>query len=143
MDNFSETPSGSAHPQAGPAELGGRLRPLRVLVVEDNLDAAEALYALLRLWGYEPHLAYDGPTGLAAVGELAPDVVLLDIGLPGMDGFQVAETLHRRGGRVPLLVALTGYSQPQDRERARQVGIAHYFTKPVDLAALRTLLAGV
>jgi len=120
----------------------GRGRPLRVLVVEDNVDSAEALQELLRLWGHEAQLAYDGRTGLAVAAGFAPDVVLLDIGLPGMDGYEVAEELRRRESATrTLLVALTGFGRREDRERAWQAGIDHHFTKPVDLSTLRDLLA--
>ena len=115
----------------------------RVLVVEDNPDSATALSELLRLWGHEVRVAHDGPAGVAEARRFAPDLVLLDIGLPGMDGYQVALALRGdpalAGAR---LVALTGYGQEQDHRRSREVGIDRHMTKPIDLAALRELLAG-
>ncbi len=115
----------------------------RVLLVEDNPDSAEALRELLLLWGHEVEMAPDGPTALAAAPLFRPDVVLLDIGLPGMDGYEVARAL-RRDERFTglLLVALTGFGQAKDKEMAFQAGIDLHFTKPVDLAALEKLLAG-
>ncbi len=117
--------------------------PRRVLVVEDNLDSATALAELLRLWGHEVRVAHDGPAGVAAAGVFAPDVVLLDIGLPGMDGYEVALTLRADPAfAATRLYALTGYGQEQDHRRSRDVGIDRHITKPIDLAALRELLAG-
>jgi PAS domain S-box-containing protein len=114
----------------------------RVLLVEDNPDSAEALRELLLLWGHEVEMAADGPTALAAAPVFQPDVVLLDIGLPGMDGYEVARALRRDERFVGLLlVALTGFGQAKDKEMAFQAGIDLHFTKPVDLAALEKLLA--
>nr|MDP9121871.1 ATP-binding protein [Acidobacteriota bacterium] len=114
---------------------------LRVLVVEDNVDSAASLAELLGLWEHEVRVVHDGPSALAAVPGFRPDVVLLDIGLPGMDGYQVAAAL--RGDRSlpqPYLVALTGYGQDEDRRRSRLAGIDRHFTKPVDPVELRNLL---
>ena len=119
-------------------------RGLRVLVVEDNVDAAESLAALLRLWGHDVRVVHDG---LAAVDEARrqhPEVVLLDIGLPGLDGYEVAKRL-RQDVELDgaLLVAMTGYGQPDDRRRSREAGIHHHFVKPVEPLVLRTLLANL
>jgi PAS domain S-box-containing protein len=123
---------------------GRRPRPLRLLVVEDHLDAGTALTDLLRLWGHQVEHAVDGPAALAAVDCWQPDAVLLDLGLPGCDGYEVARRLGERGAqRPPLVVAVSGYGQPQDRDRARQAGIHRHLTKPVDLEALRSLLDGL
>ena len=120
------------------------LRSLRVLVVEDNIDAAESLATLLRLWSHEVHVVHDGCKALEAAREQQPEVVLLDIGLPGLDGYQVArclrEDLHLDHA---LLVAMTGYGQPEDRRRSREAGIQYHFVKPVEPLVLRNLLAGV
>jgi two-component system CheB/CheR fusion protein len=118
-------------------------RPARVFVVEDNLDAALTLVDLLEIWGYEVRAAHDGLSAVEAVPEFQPDVVLLDIGLPGIDGYEVARRLRRRpelGGL--LIVAVTGYGQDGDRQRAREAGCDHHLVKPVDLEILRRLLAG-
>jgi CheY-like chemotaxis protein len=118
-------------------------RPLRVLVVEDNIDAAESLATLLRLWNHDVSVVHDGRTALEAAKEQQPEVVLLDIGLPGLDGYQVArrlrEELHLDQA---LLVAMTGYGQPEDRRRSREAGIQYHFVKPVEPLVLRNLLAG-
>ena len=116
---------------------------LRVLLVEDNLDAAESLGELLRIWGHEVAMAHDGAAALGAVLEIRPEVVLLDIGLPGMDGYEVASRLRATPGLAGLrLVAITGYGQESDRRRARLAGFDHHLVKPVDLDRLRALLAG-
>ncbi|MFL6232158.1 MAG: ATP-binding protein [Thermoanaerobaculia bacterium] len=118
-------------------------RPLRVLVVEDNIDAAESLATLLRLWNHDVSVVHDGRTALEAAREQQPEVVLLDIGLPGLDGYQVArrlrEELHLDHA---LLVAMTGYGQPEDRRRSKEAGIQYHFVKPVEPLVLRNLLAG-
>jgi PAS domain S-box-containing protein len=120
-----------------------RLR-LRVLVVDDNRDAADSLEMLLRLGGTECHVAYDGPAALAALAAHQPDVVLLDLGMPGMDGFEVARRVRQdaESARVRL-VALTGWGQEEDRRRARAAGFDHHLIKPVDIGDLQTLLASL
>jgi signal transduction histidine kinase/DNA-binding response OmpR family regulator len=105
----------------------------RVLVVDDNQDAAESLALLLRLAGHDVHVCHDGPAAVAAAVELVPEVVLLDIGLPGMDGFEVARRLRAHPALArTLLVAVTGYGQSQDLDRSREVGFDHHLVKPVD-----------
>jgi PAS domain S-box-containing protein len=118
-------------------------RPLRVLVVEDNIDAAESLATLLRLWDHDVSVVHDGCAALDAAREQQPEVVLLDIGLPGLDGYQVARRLREEVGlRHVLLVAMTGYGQPEDRRRSQEAGIQYHFVKPVEPLVLRNLLAG-
>jgi CheY-like chemotaxis protein len=112
-----------------------------VLVVDDNHDSADALAMLVRLWKLDARVAYDGPSALEAVRDAVPDVVLLDIGLPGLDGYEVARRLRadpRLAGT--RLVALTGYGTREDKERAAAAGFDAHLTKPVDPAALRALL---
>jgi CheY-like chemotaxis protein/nitrogen-specific signal transduction histidine kinase len=113
----------------------------RVLVVDDNRDAADSLGALLGLIGVEARVVYSGPDALAAVGEFHPAVVLLDLGMPGMDGYEVARRVRARAdaGRVTL-VALTGWGQDEDRRRSRAAGFDHHLTKPADVDALEALL---
>ncbi len=119
-------------------------RGLRVLVVEDNVDAAESLSALLRLWGHEVCMVHDGLAAIDAAREQHPEVVLLDIGLPGLDGYQVAKRLREDASMDgALLVAMTGYGQPEDRRRSREAGIHHHFVKPVEPFVLRTLLSNL
>jgi CheY-like chemotaxis protein/GAF domain-containing protein len=114
---------------------------LRVLLVDDHQELATGLAELLERWGHEARVAFDGTSGLEAARGFQPDLVLLDLGLPGMDGYEVAQALRREPSLSSVEVAaLTGYTHADDRRRARDSGIDHYFTKPVDLAALRRLL---
>jgi two-component system CheB/CheR fusion protein len=100
------------------------------------------LAILLRAWGHEVALASDGATALAAAAEHQPDIVLLDIGLPGMDGYQVAQQLRKMPGmEKAMLIAITGYGQEQDRRLSEQAGFDHHLVKPVDLDTLQSLLA--
>lgn len=114
---------------------------LSVLVVDDNRDAAESLAMLLRTAGAEVHVAHDGPAALAEFERCEPDVVLLDIGMPGMDGYEVARRLREiSAGQRVAIVALTGWGQDDDRQRVRDAGFDHHLVKPVDLALLQALL---
>jgi PAS domain S-box-containing protein len=117
-------------------------RPRRVLIVEDNDDAREMLRVLLTHDGHEVHEAVDGPGGLQAALTLQPDIALVDVGLPGLDGYALARSLraHPNGQRV-VLVALTGYGQPEDRRRGEEAGFDAHVVKPVDPAQLALLLA--
>jgi CheY-like chemotaxis protein len=113
-----------------------------VLIVDDNTDAAESLAMLLRSAGHQVHTAHDGPAALKTAEAIRPDAVLLDIGLPRMDGYEVARRLRAQLGlKEVLLVAVTGYGQEEDRRRVEQAGFDAYLVKPADLAALRNLLA--
>jgi len=115
---------------------------LRVLVVDSWTDAADSLALLLRLSGNEVEVAYDGPSALTAAFANPPDVVVLDLALRGLDGYEVARRLRQAAdSRGALLVALTGYSQPPYRERAYQAGFDHFLLKPCDPADLHQLLA--
>jgi CheY-like chemotaxis protein len=115
---------------------------LRILVVEDLRDSADSLGLLLKLWGYEAEVTYDGEHALAAASSAPPDVVFLDIGLPGMDGFEVARRLRRLPGTArSLLVAITGYGQEDDVRRCKEAGIDYHFLKPADPLELEKLLA--
>jgi signal transduction histidine kinase/CheY-like chemotaxis protein len=130
-------PRGPAAPTPAP-----RPSALRILLVEDNADSADALAHLLRRRGHETHVARDGLAGLAEARAREPDVVLLDIGLPGLDGYEVARRLREdRGTRRMLLVALSGYGQEADRHRAREAGFDHHLVKPVKLDELERVLA--
>jgi CheY-like chemotaxis protein/nitrogen-specific signal transduction histidine kinase len=116
-------------------------RPERILVVDDNIDAAESLSHLLRLQAHEVRVAHDGLAALAAAHDMNPDIVLLDIGLPQLDGLEVARSLRARGdGPRPLLVAMTGFGQAEDRARTAAAGFDYHLTKPVDPKLLRTLM---
>jgi two-component system CheB/CheR fusion protein len=110
-------------------------------VVDDNVDAAESLSRLLRLQAHEVRVAYDGLAALVVARDMNPDVVLLDIGLPKMDGLEVAKSLRARGdGPRPLLVAMTGFGQSEDRARTAAAGFDHHLTKPVDPKQLQSLM---
>jgi two-component system CheB/CheR fusion protein len=113
----------------------------RILVVDDNADCAETLARLLELGGHPVGLAHDGPTALRVAETFRPDVVLLDIGLPRMDGYEVARRLRQLPGlERTVLVALTGYSHDEHRQRCREVGFDQVLTKPVDPEGLQQLL---
>jgi CheY-like chemotaxis protein len=131
--NESST-SSSATPAKGEA-------PLRILVVDDNRDSAETLSMLLELMGNEITVAYDGEQALARANEIKPDVVLLDIGLPKMNGYEVARRIRKEPwGSNPILVAITGWGQTEDKELSRESGFDHHLVKPVDHDQLLTLI---
>src|SRR6185436_12538649 len=118
--------------------------PRRILVVDDNRDAADSLGMLLKFLGADVYTANDGPAALEAFRTYRPSVVLLDIGLPEMDGYELARRtrLQPEGGEVTL-IALTGWGQEEDRRRSREAGIDHHLVKPVDLDALEKLMAAL
>jgi CheY-like chemotaxis protein len=125
-----------------PAPTPSALVRRRILVVEDNRDAADSLRELLELENQQVVVAYSGPDGVAAARELRPDLILCDIGLPGMSGFEVARALRA----IPALdgawlVALSGYALPEDLERAREAGFDRHLAKPPSFEKLRHLLA--
>jgi signal transduction histidine kinase len=119
------------------------VRSCRILIVEDQPDAAEMLALLLTADSHEVHLAHDGHSALVEAARCHPDVMLIDIGLPGMSGYDLAERIRsdRALARV-CLIALTGYDRPQDRSRALSSGFDHHLVKPVDVDALTRLIAG-
>jgi CheY-like chemotaxis protein len=113
----------------------------RVLIVDDNVDAAVSLGMLLRLAGQEVRVAYDGPTALREASEFRPHLVLLDIGMPGMDGYEVCRHLRRQPGLERTTVAaLTGWGQDEDRRRSQEAGFHHHIVKPVEPSALQRLI---
>ncbi|AGP38016.1 GAF domain-containing protein [Sorangium cellulosum] len=117
---------------------------LRILVVDDSVDGAESLALLLRISGHETRAVHTGPDALTATRELGADIVFLDIGLPGMNGYEVARRLRAEPDRSGLfLVALTGWGTEDDRRQAREAGFDHHLTKPVDTAEVKRLVARV
>jgi PAS domain S-box-containing protein len=114
----------------------------KILIVDDNVDAAESLGEFLRACGHSIYITYDGPSAIIEAARIHPDVVILDIGLPTMNGYQVAQRLRSDVGlSSSLLVALTGYVQERDRASARAAGFDYHFAKPLDIAKLTMLLS--
>ena len=136
MPEDTTTPTAPTAAMNPPAER-------RVLVVDDNVDAAEMLIELLTMWGHTAVHAPDGPRALAIAPEFRPDIVLLDIGLPGLDGYEVARLM--RGDRAldgVRIIAMTGYGQREDRKRTADAGFAAHLVKPIDFEELRGVLGG-
>jgi CheY-like chemotaxis protein len=130
-------------PAVGGKEIVSVSPPLCVLAVDDNHDAGYALCLLLAAWGHRPLLAYDATSAWAAALAERPDVILLDLGLPGVDGWELARRLRSHPGLEGTgLIAVTAYGRDADRERSRAVGIDHHLVKPVEPELLRHLLAG-
>jgi CheY-like chemotaxis protein len=116
---------------------------VRVLVVEDSIDSAETLGELLTRWGHDVRLAHDGASALGVAREFRPQVILLDIGLPDMDGYSIAHRLRDEHLRGEVLIALTGFGEAQDRARAEAAGFDRHLTKPVEPEKLRELVRRV
>jgi two-component system CheB/CheR fusion protein len=138
----ADTEAPQARPEAAAAAAprnGHQSR--RLLLIDDNVDAVESLALLLSADGHQVRTAYEGTTALALAEDFHPDLVILDIGLPGMDGYEVAREIRSRPTiGSPTLVALTGYGQQEDRKRARAAGFDHHFIKPADVRALQKLI---
>ncbi|MEO6463803.1 MAG: ATP-binding protein, partial [Candidatus Eisenbacteria bacterium] len=131
-------PAGDSAPAPSPAERAGR----RVLVVDDNRDAAITLKMMIDLMGSEARLAYGGLEALAIAEDFRPELGLLDIGMPGLNGYDTARRLREQPwGRDVVLVALTGWGQNEDRQRSREAGFDDHVVKPIEPAALEQLLA--
>ncbi len=129
----------ATHDAASTSGAGGR--PLRVLLVDDNVDAANAVGLLLEMLGHEVTVAHDGPAALAAAAAVPPELVLLDIGLPGMDGYAVAARLRSSGHERATLVALTGYGQHEHTRRSSEAGFDRHLVKPLDFTVLAEITA--
>lgn len=124
------------------ATLAGNGLGRRILIVDDNVDAAESLAELLRLIGHEVLTAHDGPAALASIRALRPEVGLLDIGLPGMDGYELAERLRQDAATASaFLIAVTGWGSEKDKRRAREAGFDLHLTKPIDASAVQDVVA--
>ena len=137
-------PVETASPGAGQDQglpIAAASRRLRILVVDDNLDAAATLAQLLGLFGHEVSVAHDGPTAIAKAAHARPELVFIDIGLPGMDGYALAAALRADGFGRATLVAVTGYGRADDVQRSRAGGFDHHLVKPVDAAALQCITA--
>jgi CheY-like chemotaxis protein/two-component sensor histidine kinase len=116
----------------------------RILVVDDNEDGATSLAMMLHILGHDTRTAHDGPAALAAAAAFRPDVMLLDIGLPGLSGYEVCRRVREQpGGARTVLIALTGWGQDEDRQRSKDAGFNFHMVKPVDPAALTKLLSGL
>jgi CheY-like chemotaxis protein len=133
----------SAAPQLRAIEAAAMkaVRRRRVLIADDNLDAAESLAVLLRMEGHDVTVVHDGRAALATINSVQPEIALLDIGMPELDGYQVAR-LVRQGslGRAVTLVAMTGWGQDRDKARALGAGFNHHFTKPIEPTQLMNLI---
>ena len=112
-----------------------------VLVIEDNADAREALVTLLEIDAYAVSSAGDGPECVSLAGRARFDVALIDIGLPGLDGYEVARRIRALGPATPFLIALTGYGQPEDKKRAEDAGFHAHLVKPIDPDRLSALIS--
>lgn len=113
---------------------------IRILVVDDDRDVANSLTLLLSMEGYESRSVYEAQQAASEVEAFRPDVVLLDIGLPGMDGYEVARQIRARDGHQPVLVAVSGYGREEDRRLSEQAGFDAHFVKPMELGELERLL---
>lgn len=140
MEGTGQVRRRTAH-RLAPAPHQGRPSALTILVVDDNEAAAQGLAALLTHNGHTTHLAYTGEEALVRAEELTPHVVLLDIGLPGKDGYEVAALLREAHNQSITLVALTGYGQEEDRQKAREAGFDYHLTKPVSIEDVKDVLA--
>jgi len=137
----SRLPATATKPAA--AALSAPPTPLRVLVADDNRDAADSLQRVLAMFGHEVRVAYDGDSAVREGDAFRPRVAILDIGMPGTNGYDVARSLRTKHGRRVVLVALTGWGQEADRRRAAEAGFDHHLTKPADPDVLQRLIAQV
>ena len=134
---MSAPPSNGVVPESMPAA-----KPRRILVVDDNTDAASSLAMLLKISGNEAHTANEGLEAIEVAEAFRPDVVLLDIGMPNLDGLEVCRRIRAQPwGRDMLMIALTGWGQEEDRRKSKDVGFDHHLVKPVDYPTLVRLLA--
>jgi two-component system response regulator MprA/two-component system response regulator PrrA len=121
--------------------MEGSDRPVRVLVVEDDQEIAQVLQRSLRMEGYDVKVTDDGTKALDEIQAFVPDLIVLDLGLPGIDGYEVARRLRADGAGAAFLVALTGYALPEDLRRAREAGFDAHLTKPAHPDEIEDVLA--
>jgi CheY-like chemotaxis protein len=114
----------------------------RILIVDDNVDAADSLHALLMLQGHETCVAYRGADALAAYRAQPFDLALIDIRMPGMDGYQLVHHMRAAGADLPIIVAVTGMADKASRRMAQEAGFEHYLVKPFEVDALEAILSG-
>ncbi len=121
---------------------GAALRRFRILVVDDNHDSALSMAMMLQIMGHDTRTAHDGESAVSTAETFLPEVVLLDIGLPKLNGYEVAQRIREQDwGQSMFLIAVTGWGQDEDRQRSREVGLNLHMVKPVEPAALEKLLA--
>lgn len=132
--------AGDALPSQSPQPADAYAHALRILIVDDNQDTADSLAMMLRLDGHQVEVAYDGAAALSLARTMVPDVALLDIGLPGMNGYDVARHLRTERAEDFTLIAITGWGHEDDRRRAHEAGFDHHMVKPIEHAALVALL---
>jgi signal transduction histidine kinase/ActR/RegA family two-component response regulator len=135
---LAEAPA--AHKSSKPARPAGNRNKYKILVVDDNRDTAKSCALLLKLDGHDVETAYDGLAALKRARALKPQVLFLDIGLPGMNGYDVAKRLRKEGFEHQVMVAVSGYGQLEDRQRSHEAGFDHHLVKPVDQLALTSVL---
>jgi CheY-like chemotaxis protein len=135
-----ETPvEPKAPPEAVPV---APVEPCRILLVDDNVDAADSLAIILRFAGHDVRVEHDGQAGIAAASESRPDVILLDLGMPRLNGFDACRQIRElSGGGDITIIALTGWGQDEDRRRTREAGFDHHLVKPVEPESLMRLIA--
>ncbi len=143
LPGLASTPNVKPEGKHDGGDSAAKIVARRILVVDDNTDAAETLGLLLRLTGHDVRVAFEGQTAISTAREFLPELIFLDIGMPGMDGYEVARRLRREVElRGVVLVALTGWGQEEDRRRSQEAGFNHHLVKPVEPDLLNKLIAG-
>jgi CheY-like chemotaxis protein len=143
LPSTKENPVTPSISRAGavPLEQAAQAEKTRILIVDDNKDLAGSLARLLRILGYDVEAVFDGRKGIETARTYRPRVVLLDIGLPNLDGYHVARTLRQEGFNDTMIIALSGYGQEEDLKRSREAGMDHHLTKPVDVKTISQLIS--
>lgn len=140
-DDGGEIAADNTAHNTAPASLAGPA--LRLLLVDDSVDAVMAMSFLLEADGYDVRVAHEGRHALEVAAQFEPEIVLLDLGLPGMDGCQLAEEMRKRACTAhALLIAVTGYGQPSDRQRSHEAGFDHHLVKPVSPEEIQRVING-